>query len=125
MSTTTGSHVANVDTLNNSSSLPDDSEFQTSPEKTKQEESQKPPDIEYAPDAEKWKARTSRRLEEDPSLPDVPLPEGFPEKLDSPLVWEGKDWKDEKEWVYDLSTDQLEEIDSAVKHFHGVLPPSR
>ncbi|RDB26162.1 hypothetical protein Hypma_006209 [Hypsizygus marmoreus] len=78
------------------------------------------PDITYHPDREKWHARTARRLAEDPSLPSTPLPEGFPKKLDSPLVWEGKDWQDEKQWVHELSADELKEIDDAVHHFHGL-----
>lgn len=82
---------------------------------------QKQPDIEYPPNEAKWKARTARRLAEDPSLPSTPLPEGFPKKLESPLVWQGSDWKDEKEWVYELSTVQLKEIDDALKHFRGTL----
>lgn len=79
----------------------------------------KQPDIQYHPDELKWKARTARRLTEDPTLPSAPLPQGFPAKVESPLVWEGKDWKSEKEWVYDLSEAELKEIDDAVHHFHG------
>jgi len=82
-------------------------------------DNQKQPDIEYHPDRAKWKARTARRLETDPSLPDTALPEGFPQKLDSPLVWEGKDWKDEREWVYQLKAAEIQEIGDAVKYFHG------
>ncbi|KAF8636290.1 hypothetical protein AX17_003657 [Amanita inopinata Kibby_2008] len=81
------------------------------------------PDIGYQPDEAKWRARTARRLAEDPSLPTSPLPEGFPRQVDSPLVWEGKDFTDEKEWVYQLSADQLVEIDNAVKHFHSLNKP--
>lgn len=77
------------------------------------------PDIEYHPNAEKWKARTALRLAEDPLLPNSPLPNGFPAKLTSPLVWQGDDWKNESEWVYDLAPEQLREIDDAVKHFHS------
>lgn len=81
----------------------------------------KQPDISYHPDEAKWKARTARRLQEDPSLPLTALPEGFPSQLDSPLVWEGKDWDSEKQWVYELSAAQLKEIDDAVHHFHGAF----
>ncbi|KAF4612412.1 hypothetical protein D9613_004592 [Agrocybe pediades] len=79
------------------------------------------PDISYHPDREKWAARTARRLAEDPSLPTEPLPHGFPRKLESALVWEGKDWKNEAQWVFSLSPEHLKEIDAAVKHFHGTL----
>ncbi|RDB25525.1 hypothetical protein Hypma_006210 [Hypsizygus marmoreus] len=83
----------------------------------------KQPDIEYHPHEDQWKARTAKRLAEDPSLPNTPLPEGFPKSLDSPLVWQGSDWKEEKEWVYELNADQLKEIDDALKHFRGLDKP--
>ncbi|KAF9522696.1 hypothetical protein CPB83DRAFT_864089 [Crepidotus variabilis] len=83
----------------------------------------KQPDIEYHPDRVKWEARTARRLKEDPSLPKTALPEGFPAQLDSPLVWEGKDWKDEKEWVYELTGEDVKEVDDALKHFHTLDRP--
>lgn len=76
-------------------------------------------DLDYQADETKWKARTARRLAEDPSLPNTPLPEGFPRVLTSPLVWEGKDWTDESQWVYNLSLAQLGEIDNALKHIRG------
>jgi hypothetical protein len=79
----------------------------------------KQPDIEYHPDRVKWQVRTARRLEADPTAPATALPDGFPNKLDSPLVWEGKDWKDEKEWMYELKASEIKEIDDAVKRFRG------
>ena len=85
------------------------------------ENSRKQPDISYAPDREKWSTRTAQRLAKDPTLLSTPLPEGFPRKLDSPLVWEGKDWEKESQWVYNLSPAELKEIDEAVRHFHGRL----
>ncbi|KAG5652861.1 hypothetical protein H0H81_003360 [Sphagnurus paluster] len=78
------------------------------------------PDIAYHPDPEKWRTRTARRLTEDPTLPSTPLPDGFPPNLDSPLVWEGKDWLDESKWVHQLSEVELKEIDDAVRHFRGL-----
>ncbi|KZP29806.1 Clavaminate synthase-like protein [Athelia psychrophila] len=59
--------------------------------------------VKYQPDRAKWEARTARRLAADPSLLSTPLPAGFPKKLESPLVWDGSDWKDEKDWVYALT----------------------
>jgi hypothetical protein len=79
------------------------------------------PDIEYHPDEGKWTARTARRLAEDPSLLSTPLPNDFPKSLQSPLVWQGSDWKSEKEWVYQLNAEQLKEIDDALKHFLSKL----
>ncbi|KAF9474998.1 Clavaminate synthase-like protein [Pholiota conissans] len=81
------------------------------------------PDIAYLPDEAKYKARTARRLAENPDLPKTPLPAGFPQKLESPLVWEGKDWTDATQWEHDLSAEQLKEIDDAVKHFKGLGKP--
>ena len=76
-------------------------------------------DIEYHPDRAKWQARTARRLGDDASLLTTVLPEGFPKELDSPLVWEGKAWKDDRQWVYELSAAELKEVDDAVKHFRS------
>ncbi|KAG6829271.1 hypothetical protein H0H92_005091 [Tricholoma furcatifolium] len=78
------------------------------------------PDIEYHPNREKWQARTARRLREEPTLRNTPLPDGFPKKLESPLVWEGKDWHDESQWVYELNDVELKEIDDAVRHFRSL-----
>jgi len=57
------------------------------------------PDISYIPDRQKWFNRTAKRLADHPTLLSTPLLEGFPRKLDSPLVWEGKDWKGESQAV--------------------------
>ncbi|KAJ8488392.1 hypothetical protein ONZ45_g13972 [Pleurotus djamor] len=78
------------------------------------------PDIDYHPDEAKYKARTARRLAENPDLPKQPLPAGYPAKVEGPIVWEGKDWTSEAQWVYQLSPSQLEEIDSALRHFKGL-----
>lgn len=77
------------------------------------------PDIEYHPDEAKYKARTARRLAEDPTLPNIALPEGFPAKVEGPIVWEGKDWTSEDQWVYQLSDAELKEIDDAITYFNG------
>ena len=67
--------------------------------------------------------RTAKLLADNPTLLSTPLLEGFPQKLDSPLVWEGKDSKNESQWVYHLSSAELLEIDEAVHHFNGKLKP--
>lgn len=75
------------------------------------------PDIQYVPDRSKYEERgRQRKLTED--LPTT-LPAGFPAKLDSPLVWDGKLIQKETDWLYILSDRQLEEIDGALKHFKG------
>ncbi|KAJ7826660.1 hypothetical protein B0H13DRAFT_1736488 [Mycena leptocephala] len=82
-------------------------------------EGPKQPDISYHPDEAKFRARTARRLAEDPTLPQKPLPPGFPPSVEGPIVWEGKDWTDESQWVYNLTDDHLQEIDRALTHFES------
>ncbi|KAH8647950.1 hypothetical protein BX600DRAFT_443285 [Xylariales sp. PMI_506] len=76
------------------------------------------PDIAYAPDHGKWQARAARRLK-DGGLPTT-LPAGFPEQLTGDLVWEGDTLADNYDWAYVLNTDQLKEIDAALKHFKAL-----
>lgn len=75
------------------------------------------PDIQYHPDWVKYQAR-SRQRKETESL-QTSLPAEFPQKLVSPLVWEGKDIAKRDDWIYQLSGDQLDEIDAALKSFKG------
>lgn len=79
----------------------------------------KQPDIEYHPDEAKFRARTARLLAENPNLPQTPLRAGFPLKVEGPIVWEGKDWTSEDQWVYKLSAVELQEINEALAHFKG------
>ncbi|KAJ7778639.1 hypothetical protein DFH07DRAFT_901329 [Mycena maculata] len=83
----------------------------------------KQPDISYHPDEAKFRARTARRLAEDPTLPQRPLPAGFPPSTEGPIVWEGKDWTDESQWVYNLTDEHLQEIDRALVHFESLDKP--
>ncbi|KAF9463720.1 hypothetical protein BDZ94DRAFT_1321661 [Collybia nuda] len=78
------------------------------------------PDIGYHPDADKWCARTAHRLTENPDLAKIPLPEGFPKQVEGPIVWEGSDWVNEDQWVYNLSPTELGEIDNALNHFKSL-----
>lgn len=79
----------------------------------------KQPDIQYHPDQAKFQARTARRLAENPNLAQTSLPAGFPLKVEGPIVWEGKDWTSEDQWVYKLSAAELQEINDALAHFKG------
>ncbi|RAH74122.1 TauD/TfdA family dioxygenase [Aspergillus aculeatinus CBS 121060] len=79
------------------------------------------PDIQYAPDVNKWHTRTERRLRTE-TLP-TELPSGFPAKLESDLVWEGKDIAERYNWTYVLTEADLEEIDAAVLHFKSLNKP--
>ena len=82
------------------------------------------PDIEYHPDYEKYLQRRARRLAENPKLRDVPLPSGFPKRVEGPIVWEGKDWTSEGQWVYRLSELEMKEIDDALAYFRSKSDPS-
>ncbi|KAL5357986.1 hypothetical protein BJX96DRAFT_182540 [Aspergillus floccosus] len=79
------------------------------------------PDIQYHPDYEKYKARTQRRKATEELI--QTLPPGFPTQLSSPLVWEGKDMESRDDWIYKLSEEQLNEIDTALKHFQSLKLP--
>lgn len=79
------------------------------------------PDITYAPDYAKYKARTERRLATD-QLPTT-LPDGFPNKLESNLVWDSTDIASRYDWTYVLSPSDLAEIDSALQHFKSLGKP--
>ena len=72
------------------------------------------PDIDYAPDYDKYTARTKRRTSE---KLDQSLPEGFPSRLESDLVWDGSDIASRYDWVYELSEDEVEEIEEGLRHF--------
>ncbi|KAF5386958.1 hypothetical protein D9615_001944 [Tricholomella constricta] len=83
----------------------------------------KQPDIEYHPDEAKYRARAARLLSENPDRANVALPDGFPKQVKGPIVWEGKDWTSEDQWVYKLSADELEEINHALNHFKSLDKP--
>jgi hypothetical protein len=76
------------------------------------------PDIQYHPDYEKYKERTRRRKETETLQ--TTLPAGFPQKLVSPLVWEGKEIVKGGEWIYQLKNEHLDEIDAALKSFKSM-----
>ena len=78
------------------------------------------PDISYHPDLAKYKLRTER-LKDQRST--TGLPAGFPSKLTGPIVWEGKDFTDEKQWTLSLNEEQLEEIHEALLHCKGSWCP--
>jgi len=84
------------------------------------------PDITYHPDPISYAERTKRILAKNPTQV---LPAGFPNRLESELVWEGKDFKD-GEWIYHLTESDIEEVRSAVERFKsqnlplGLLSPA-
>lgn len=76
------------------------------------------PDIQYAPDRAKYHARTQSRKQNEALQKS--LPAGFPERLESPLVWDGKEVEKQEDWVYQLSNTHLDELDAALKSFKGI-----
>ncbi|KAJ5482023.1 hypothetical protein N7475_000835 [Penicillium sp. IBT 31633x] len=76
------------------------------------------PDIQYHPEYEKYKERTRHRKEFETLQSTLPV--GFPQKLESSLVWEGKDIEKRADWIYQLSDSQLDEIDAALKSFKAL-----
>lgn len=85
------------------------------------------PDIDYEPDFEKYQRRTKLRLENQDEGTKNALPAGFPHKLVSDLVWDGKDFpapgSGTEPWVHNLSAGELEEIDQALAHFKSPFYP--
>ena len=75
------------------------------------------PDIGYAPNYDKYLARVQKRLASEELKRSLP-PE-FPAKLDSALVWNGKDIENDTDWLYHLSPEDLEEIEEGLQHFQG------
>lgn len=80
-----------------------------------------PTDLDYTPIRQKWLDRTERRFRTEKLSTE--LPEGFPPKLDSGLVWDGQKLPEIYDWTYHLTYDDLEEIKQAVAYFHGEFSP--
>ncbi|KAM3435178.1 hypothetical protein NHJ13734_005663 [Beauveria thailandica] len=79
------------------------------------------PDIAYAPNWDTYQARAKRRLDGGKLV--KTLPDGFPAKLQSDLVWDGATVSDKYQWWYRLSESDVAEIDSALKHFKSLGKP--
>ena len=73
------------------------------------------PDIGYAPNYEKYLARTKKRLETEKL--EKTLPPGFPQALNSELVWEGESVATQYNWTYELTPDEIEEIEQGLQYF--------
>ncbi|KAF2812986.1 Clavaminate synthase-like protein [Mytilinidion resinicola] len=79
------------------------------------------PDITYTPDFDKYKARTQRRLATEKL--EQTLPPGFPSKLESEFVWDGDSIKESGyNWVYELSAEEIAEIEAALDQTHNGAP---
>jgi len=79
------------------------------------------PELDYFPNLGAFKARRDSRLQS--TIIDNTLHAGFPENLESTLVWEPQDLKNEKaEWIHVFSEAEIEEIDTALRKFQGQTP---
>jgi hypothetical protein len=54
------------------------------------------------------------------------LPDEYPEKIESPLVWRGDDIKSKSEqWILQLDEEEVGEINAALETFQGMLRHQR
>lgn len=81
------------------------------------------PDIQYHPDHAKYKTRSQHRQKFE-KLPTA-VPQGFPQRLSSPLAWNGKDFEKSSDWIVELEDFQLDEIEKALQHFKCKSPAGR
>ncbi|KAL0938052.1 taurine catabolism dioxygenase family protein [Colletotrichum truncatum] len=79
------------------------------------------PDIGYTPNLDNYLARTKRRQEQEKL--DNKLPEGFPQKLESELVWDGNTLAETYDWNYVLTDADKKEVDEALQHFKSLDKP--
>jgi hypothetical protein len=79
------------------------------------------PDIGYTPDYKKYLARVQKRLAAEP--PDKALPPGFPQKLESDLVWDKDDIASRYNWTYILTPSDTEEIEQGLQYFKSLNKP--
>jgi hypothetical protein len=71
--------------------------------------------IAYEPDLSSYLSRSSARVRSAELEKEVP--KGWPQAQTGPMAWTGSDFKDESEWVFNLSYDDKEEVSRALEHF--------
>lgn len=77
------------------------------------------PDIAYTPNWDTYQSRVERHVKDEKRSQD--LPQGFPTKLESDLVWDGQTVSDKYQWWYKLDEADIEEINHALKHFKSMF----
>lgn len=88
-------------------------------ESTKSVPSTKPSaDIAWEPDYAKFMARTKGWNR---PVPSTSLPDGWPQKVNGPMDWDGRSFSGEGDYVYELSEAQKLEIREALARFKGEL----
>lgn len=73
------------------------------------------PDIGYTPNIDKYHARVLHRKQTEKLSKD--LPSGFPKLLESDLVWDAAEVEANYNWVYELNSEDLQDIENALSHF--------
>ncbi|KAK0387503.1 hypothetical protein NLU13_5815 [Sarocladium strictum] len=76
------------------------------------------PDITYAPDFDRYQERRKAILSRNDLI--KTLPEGLPKKLAGDLVWEGESVRTTYNWTYIFSSDQVKELEQALRHFQSL-----
>ncbi|KAF2714164.1 Clavaminate synthase-like protein [Pleomassaria siparia CBS 279.74] len=85
------------------------------------QQQQQQPDIGYTPDYAKYLARVQKRLATEKLS--TTLPDGFPLKLTSDLVWDKTDIGSRYDWTYVLTPSDLDEVELALQHFKALKKP--
>jgi hypothetical protein len=75
------------------------------------------PDIQWNPSFEKYSERV-RMLGKLKIPRPTSVPEGYPEVIKAPWVWEGSDFQNE-DYVLQLDTKDVDEVNTALAHFKG------
>lgn len=69
-------------------------------------------DIGWVPDQERFKLRTQARLKDQSLHTDVP--KGWPKTVQGPLVWHRNETQDQSQYIYNLSLDEVAEIEASL-----------
>ncbi len=76
------------------------------------------PNIKWNPSYDTFRARVEMLARLNLPRPEN-VPEGFPEVVDAPWVWDGSDMTDEPRYVVLLSEADILEVESALDYFKG------
>jgi hypothetical protein len=78
------------------------------------------PDVTYMPRKENFEARTKRlAAKRNGQKPNVPLPQGFPSKIEGARVWSALEGLRCEEMLVHLTKEEITEAEHALTHFKG------
>ena len=77
------------------------------------------PEIGYLPDEQNFQERAARLAAQGDLSADSSRPAGFPERMEGPRVWSGKDLGDEDSYAVHLTPSDIEEVEAALESFKG------